>query len=346
MEKFELNNIDEKSPFIIAEISANHQQNKNSAIKLIDLAVESGADAVKFQTFTPDSITLNSDKEIFKLKDNNNWGGKSLYGLYSEGYTPYEWHQELFKYSYSKNIIPFSSVFSIQDLDFLESISCELYKIASYEANDLELVKEVASKGKTVFISIGGCSEKEVEAVIDILESNLDKNFVIFNCLSAYPAPLKEMSFGRITRLKEEFKIKTGFSDHSVDERSAIISYALGARFFEKHIMLEDEEPLDYEFSADKISFIKYVDTLHDVANSIENSRFEPQPSEMTNLIFKRSIFSTKNIKKGEVFTKQNTRSVRPSNGLHPSLYEDLLGSVCLMDVDINSPIEAKHYLS
>ena len=156
----------------------------------------------------------------------------------------------------------------------------------------------MASKGKTVFISIGGCSEKEVEAAIDILESNLDKNFVIFNCLSAYPAPLKEMSFGRITRLKEEFKIKTGFSDHSVDERSAIVSYALGARFFEKHIMLENGEPLDYEFSADKISFTKYVEHYMMLLIRLRTQYLNHNPQKLLTLYLKEVYLVQKILKR------------------------------------------------
>ena len=171
MKKIDIKKLIDNKPFIVAEVSANHQQDKDKAKMLIDIASESGADAVKFQTFRPDSLTLDSEKENFILQQDSNWSGRSLYSLYSEAATPFEWHQELFDYSKEKKIIPFTSVFSIKDIEFLESINCEIYKIASYETNDIELVEEVAKIGKPVILSVGGCTEEEVAEAIKILQN-------------------------------------------------------------------------------------------------------------------------------------------------------------------------------
>ena len=345
MKKFNLNEVNIETPYIIAEVSANHKQNKDFAMSLIDLAVESGADAVKFQTYTPDSITVNSDLEYFKIGQNNNWSGKSLYELYESGYTPYEWHQDLFDYAYQKKIMPFSSVFSEVDLDFLETLNCQIYKIASYEANDIELIKKIAKKNKPIFLSIGSCSELEVGLAISTLKKYLNENFVIFNCLSAYPAPINEMSFQRIPRLINEFGVKAGFSDHSSNSDSALVSYALGARFFEKHIMLNDKyQPLDFEFSLTGVEFKEYVNKLHNVSEGMANSKFEVQNSEIVNTIFKRSLFASKNIKKGDVFSEENIKSIRPSLGLHPSKYSEIIGKESKKNIKQYSPLSEDDY--
>ena len=253
----------DKKPFIIAEVSANHKQDLKIAKKLIDLASEAGSNAVKFQTFRPDSLTLKSNTEDFVLGDESNWSGYSLYELYEQAATPYEWHEELFNYAKSKNLIPFTSVFSITDLEFLESIDCEIYKIASYEANDIQLIEEVSKIGKPVIMSVGGCTEIEVVESINILKKNLVDNFVVLNCLSAYPAPLDEFSVGRTKRLINEFNVKTGLSDHSNNHYAALATLTLGGLVFEKHIMVDEGDSLDKDFSATKDEFSDYIRTIN-----------------------------------------------------------------------------------
>tara|TARA_Y100000389_G_C17449704_1_gene513916 strand:+ start:725 stop:1771 length:1047 start_codon:yes stop_codon:yes gene_type:complete len=338
-----LNKVINEKPFIIAEISANHQQSKIKAKKLIDIASESGANAVKFQTFTPESLTLNSNDKNFVLKQDSNWSGRSLYDLYTEAATPFEWHEELFAYAKERHLIPFTSVFSIKDIPFLESLDLQIYKIASYEANDIELVEEVAKIGKPIIMSIGGCTENEVKKSVKILKKYLNNNFAVLNCLSSYPAPLKEFSFGRTTRFKDEFKVTTGLSDHSNSSDAALITLALGGMIFEKHIMLEDKnstKPLDKDFSASKNEFKIYVDSINDSYSSLGQNKFQPMDSEGSNVILKRSIYSTENIDIGEKFTRNNTRSIRPSNGLHPHSYKKLLTMKSKRRIKANSPIK------
>tara|TARA_B100000945_G_C20394475_1_gene604067 strand:+ start:55 stop:1101 length:1047 start_codon:yes stop_codon:yes gene_type:complete len=343
MKKIDIKKLIDNKPFIVAEVSANHQQDKGKAKMLIDIASESGADAVKFQTFRPDSLTLDSEKENFILQQDSNWSGRSLYSLYSEAATPFEWHQELFDYSKEKKIIPFTSVFSIKDIEFLESINCEIYKIASYETNDIELVEEVAKIGKPVILSVGGCTEEEVAEAIKILHKYLNDNFVILNCLSAYPAPISDFSFGRTTRLIEEFNVLTGLSDHSNNPYAALITLALGGTVFEKHIMLEDEnsdKPLDKDFSSTKQDFTDYINSIKEAFDALQEDKFQPMPSENSNLILKRSIYSTKKIEAGEKFTTENTRSIRPADGLHPHRYKELLGKKSKREIDASTPIK------
>ena len=334
----------DKKPFIIAEVSANHKQDLKIAKKLIDLASEAGSNAVKFQTFRPDSLTLKSNTEDFVLGDESNWSGYSLYELYEQAATPYEWHEELFNYAKSKNLIPFTSVFSITDLEFLESIDCEIYKIASYEANDIQLIEEVSKIGKPVIMSVGGCTEIEVVESINILKKNLVDNFGVLNCLSAYPAPLDEFSVGRTKRLINEFNVKTGLSDHSNNHYAALATLTLGGLVFEKHIMVDEGDSLDKDFSATEDEFSDYIRTINSLFISLNENLFEPKKSETPNVILKRSIFTTKEIKKGEEFTLENTRSVRPATGLHPHRYKELLGSKSKTDLNKNSPISEEDF--
>tara|TARA_B100001287_G_C22686040_1_gene533695 strand:+ start:6719 stop:7750 length:1032 start_codon:yes stop_codon:yes gene_type:complete len=342
--ELKINELIKNKPFIIAEISANHKQDISLAKKLIDLASECGSNAVKFQTFRPDSLTLNSNSKEFVLNEDSNWSGYSLYQLYEQAATPFEWHEELFEYSKSKDLIPFTSVFSIEDIDFLESINCAIYKIASYEANDIQLVDAVSKLNKPVIMSVGGCTEAEVQKSINILKENLLDNFVVLNCLSAYPAPLNEFSIGRTSRLINEFNVITGLSDHSSNNSAALATLSLGGLVFEKHIMIDEEDSLDKDFSATKDEFQHYVSSLNDLFTALKEDSFEPKESEAPNVILKRSIFTTKKIKKGETFTLNNTRSVRPSSGLHPHLYKNLLGSKSLKDLEENSPISEEDF--
>ncbi len=328
-------------PFIVAEISANHQQSLEKALKLIDIASNAGADAVKFQTFRPDSLTLNSENQNFKLDENSNWSGRTLYDLYSEAATPFEWHKELFDYSESKGLIPFTSVFSIEDIDFLESLGCKIYKIASYETNDIQLIEEVAKLGKPVILSVGGCTEDEVSLAIDILKKYLTENFVILNCLSAYPAPINEFSFQRTLRLKNDFNVTTGLSDHSINPHAALITLALGGLVFEKHIMLEDktEISLDKDFSSTENEFKDYIENIKNAFEGLQKYTFQVMDSEITNSQLKRSIYATEDIGIGEEFTTNNTRSIRPADGLHPHKYELLLKSKSKREIQANTPI-------
>lgn len=329
-------------PFIVAEVSANHQQSLEKAKQLIDVASKAGANAVKFQTFRPDSLTLNSNNENFILQKESNWSGRSLYDLYSEAATPFEWHEELFNYAKSKNLIPFTSIFAVEDIEFLESLDCSIYKIASYETNDINLVEEVAKLKKPVILSVGGCTEKEVVSSIKILNKYLKDNFVILNCLSAYPAPLNEFSFQRTLRLKNDFKVLTGLSDHSNSTDAALITLALGGLVFEKHIMLEEntDTSLDKDFSSTELEFKNYIDTIKSAYVGLSSGKFEIMNSETVNSHLKRSIYATKDIQVGEVFTKENTKSVRPGNGLHPHRYKELLGSISTRKIEANNPIK------
>lgn len=328
--KFEINN--EKignlqKAFIVAEISSNHNNDIDRTKKIIDGVAETSAKGVKFQTYKPESLIINSSNPYI-LPKGNEWAGQDLKNLYTKGSLPYEWHKELFEYTLKKGLIPFSSVFDEEGLDLVLSLNVKILKIASYEACDINFVKLVLGKNKLTFISIGGLSEDEVNRLINVIEDSGNNNVVLLNCLSAYPAPLNQFNFKRIERIQKNYNFLTGLSDHSVGSYAALISLTLGAKVFEKHVTLDENDTIaDKSFSMSILEFKNYCKLIRDSEDGLLSDSFESQESEQSNLILKRSIIASNNIKAGEKFSIENIAVKRPNIGLAPHFFKPLLGN-------------------
>ena len=313
------------SPFFIAEISANHQGNFLNAKKLIKSAKKYGANAVKLQTYTPDTMTLNSDKKYFKINDGL-WRGYKLWDLYNDAKTPYEWHEKLFLYAKKIGITIFSSPFDEYAVDFLETLNTPFYKVSSFELTDLPLIKKIALTKKPIIISTGMGTIGEIEEAYNIAKKYGSTDITLLYCVSNYPSKIEDFNLNNISILKKKFKCKVGLSDHSVDNRVAIAAIALGAEVIEKHIALEGQRGgLDIKFSLRGKQIKKFRDDIDIAYKLIGKNYFYRNKSEHKNRELRRSIFISKNIQKGEKLTKDNIKKIRPGNGVHPRYYNSLI---------------------
>jgi pseudaminic acid synthase len=315
-----------KKPFFIAEISANHCGSFLMAKKLIKCAKQNGADAVKLQTYTPETMTINSNKKYFKIK-NGLWKGHTLWNLYKKAHTPLEWHRPLFNYAKKLKIKIFSTPFDESAVDFLETLKCPIYKVASFEMTDIPLIKKIASTKKPIIMSTGMATLKEIELSYKIARKYGAKDITLLYCVSNYPSKNSDFNLRNIKILKEKFKCKVGLSDHSVDSTVAISAVALGAEVVEKHIGIQNQKKgLDIKFSLKGSEIKKFKDNIDSAAALLGKNFFYRNNSENKSKIFRRSIFVVENIKKGEQFTKKNIRRIRPGYGLKPMYYEKLIG--------------------
>jgi len=313
------------SPFFIAEISANHQGNFLNAKKLIKSAKKYGANAVKLQTYTPDTMTLNSDKKYFKI-NNGLWKGYKLWDLYNDAKTPYEWHEKLFLYAKKIGITIFSSPFDEYAVDFLEKLNTPFYKVSSFELTDLPLIKKIALTKKPIIISTGMGTIAEIEEAYNIAKKYGSTDITLLYCVSNYPSKIEDFNLNNISILKKKFKCKVGLSDHSVDNRVAIAAIASGAEVIEKHIALEGQRGgLDIKFSLRGKQIKKFRDDIDIAYKLIGKNYFYRNKSEHKNRELRRSIFISKNIQKGEKLTKDNIKKIRPGNGVHPRYYNSLI---------------------
>ena len=331
----------ENPTYIIAELSCNHNQDINLAYKLIDAATECGADAVKLQTYTPDTITIDCDKPIFKdcLKGTL-WEGNSLYQLYSKAYTPWEWHKELKIYANSKGLDLFSSPFDVTAVDFLETLDFPAYKIASFEITDHILIKRIAQTGKPVIISSGMASLSELNDAISLLREHGTTQIAMLKCTSAYPAKHEDANLNTIKHMIETFNVVGGLSDHTLGIEVPIASVVLGGRIIEKHFKLTDDSGSeDDAFSLKPDEFKKMVDSVRIVEKTLGNIHYDGVNSESKSKKFRRSLFIVKDVKKGELLTEENIRSIRPSNGLHTKYYNEILGKTARFDLEKGTPI-------
>ncbi len=326
--------------FFIAEISANHCGNFNLAKKLIKCAYDNGADAVKLQTFTADTMTIKSNKKFFKIKEGL-WKGYSLWDLYNDAHTPLKWHNELFKYAKSLGIKIFSTPFDETAVDFLEKLNCPIYKIASFEMTDLNLVKKVSLTKKPIIISTGMANLNEIETTIKTARRNGAKNITLLYCVSNYPSSINDFNLHNIKILREKFKCKVGISDHSTDNRVAISAIASGAEVIEKHIALDNQKKgFDIDFSLKGKEIRKLRDDIDVAFQLLGKKKFFRNKSENKSKIFRRSIFTTKNIKKGEKFTKNNIRIIRPGHGLAPKYYNKILNKKSPFNILKEEPLK------
>jgi len=315
-------------PLIVAEISANHNKNIKNIIRIINNSRKIGIDAIKIQLYKPDEITLNVDSPDFKIKSKNSWSkSKSFYNLYSKGSTPYEWFPKLNKLCKKKKLLFFSSVFDLKTVDFLEKHKCPIYKIASPEITDLPLIEKVARTKKPVFISTGLANKKDILTALKVLKENKCKRIILMKCTSSYPAPLDEINLKTMEQYEKTFKVKVGYSDHTLNSSASMAATALGARVIEKHIILNNKiKSLDSFFSMNLESFKIFVKGIREIGKCIGSINYEISKSSKINLNGRKSLYISADIKKGDIFTMKNIKSVRPSYGLHPKYLHKIIG--------------------
>lgn len=327
--------------YIIAEMSANHCGDKELAKKIIKTAKEIGADAIKIQTYTADTMTINCNDEVFMTDKNGLWAGQTLYQLYQKAYTPWEWQGELKAYADEIGIDFFSTPFDFTAVDFLESINVPMYKIASFEAIDYPLIKYAAKHKKPMIISVGISSFEEIQEAVNACKSVNNNDITLLKCTSAYPAKLEDMNLITIKDMYEKFApqgVKIGLSDHSMSIVPPITAVALGARVVEKHLTLDRSlggEDSGFSLNADE--FAQMVKAVRDTEKVLGKVDYSVNTSNRQSA---RSLFVVKDIKKGDKFTKENIRSIRPSNGLHPKYYEEILGKTANQDLKFGTPLD------
>ncbi len=326
--------------YVIAEMSANHGGDLQRALAMVKKAKESGADAIKLQTFTADTMTLKSRKPWFQIGEHKVWGGKTLYDIYSEGSTPREWHQPIKDEAQRIGLHCFSTPFDAGAVDFLEELGMPAYKIASFELVDDPLLVCVARTGKPVILSTGMASLEEIEYAVGVLKSNGAKNVAFLRCVSTYPAELSQMNIRTIPDMARRFRVTVGLSDHSLGVVAAATAVASGASIIEKHFCLDrKKETLDSFFSLTPEEFKGMVARIRQVEEALGAPFYGPDQQELKNLRFRRSIFTSRPIKKGESFSTDNIRVVRPGEGLSPRYYAKLLGSRAQVDIDEAEPL-------
>lgn len=333
-----------QSPYIIAELSANHNGKLETALKIIEEAAKAGADAVKLQTYRPDTITLNSDAEEFKIKGGL-WDGRTLYELYEEAHMPWEWHKPLFEHARKIGIPIFSSPFDNTAVDLLEDLNAPAYKIASFEAVDLPLIKYVASTGKPMIISTGMADAEEIQNAIDAARSGVCKELAILHCVSGYPAPAEDYNLRTIPDMIERFGLVTGLSDHTLDNTTAIASVAMGAAIIEKHFTLDRRGGgPDDSFSLEPVEMAALCASVKTAWGALGSINYARKSSEQGNAQFRRSLYFVKDMKAGDIIDSECIRSVRPGYGLPPSMYDSLIGKKLVRDVVSAQPVSFYDY--
>lgn len=326
--------------YIIAEMSANHAGSIENAKRIIRAAKESGADCVKIQTYTPDTITIDCDNEYFQI-NKGTWKGENLYQLYGKAYTPWEWQKELLEEAKKVGIDFFSTPFDFSSVDFLEEIGVEFYKIASFELVDLPLIRYVASKKKPMIMSTGMSTLGEIEAAVKTAQEAGNDQIALLRCASAYPAITDQMNLKTMVNMAEVFNVPVGLSDHSMGSVGAVTAVALGASIIEKHFCLDRamENP-DSVFSMNPEEFSSMVRDIRQAQKAIGTVSYGPTEQEASNIVFRRSVFCVKDIKKGEEITTENIRIIRPGYGMEPKYYEEVLGQRALRDIKRGTPME------
>ena len=334
---FTKNNFISKRPFFIAELSGNHKGDINKAKKLIFFAKKNGADAVKLQTYTPEMMTLKQAN--FKIKKGM-WAKKKLWDLYKSAHTPLSWHKELYKYADKVNIKIFSTPFSIEAVDFLEKLKTKIYKISSFEMNDLNLVKRIAETKKTVIMSTGMANLIEISESVNVLRKYGCKHLILLYCVSNYPSNYNEYNLNNISILKKKFNCTVGLSDHSIGSEIACMSIIQGAEIIEKHICLDNIHTVDSKFSLKVSDMRKFSDDIKNAFNLKKNKLYLIPKSQKDNKIFRISIYAIKNIEKGDKFSSENIKTFRPNLGLSASNFIKIIGKKSPQNIKKNSVLK------
>lgn len=320
--------------FIIAELSANHNGSLETALDTIKAAKRAGADAIKLQTFTPDTITIEAKTDDFLLKQGTLWDGRYLHDLYKEGYTPWEWHAELFQAANDEGLFCFSSPFDKTAVDFLETLNTPAYKIASFEITDIPLIEYVASKGKPVIISTGIAELEDIQLAVEACKRAGNDQIALLKCTSSYPAPIEEANLSMVKDLAERFDVISGISDHTMGITVPVAATVLGARIIEKHFMLDQSiGGPDASFSLDESQFTAMVTAVREAEKAIGQVDYTLTDRQKHGREFSRSLYIVEDAKAGELITEENVRSIRPGYGLHPKYLPDILGKKFEQDV-------------
>jgi len=327
-------------PYIIAELSANHNGNLERALQTIEMAKNMGADAIKLQTYTADTLTIDCDKEDFHISEGL-WNGYNLYSLYEWAHTPYEWHKSMFDHARKLGITCFSTPFDESAVDLLESLNAPAYKIASFEAIDLPLIQYVAQTRKPMIISTGMANLDEINEAVETARDSGCKDVVLLHCISSYPAPVEQSNLRTINDLASRFGVVSGLSDHSLGTTVATTSVALGASIIEKHVTLnrQDKGP-DSEFSLEPSELEQLCRATKDAWLALGVAGYERKPAEEKNIKFRRSLYIVKDIKEGEILTQENVRRIRPGFGLAPKYYNEVLGKRVNRDLERGTALQ------
>jgi len=326
--------------YVIAEMSGNHNMDFNRAVKIIEAAKESGADAIKVQTYTADTITLNCDDPCFQITQGTLWDGRTLYKLYQEAYTPWEWQPELKKIANDLGLDFFSSPFDFTSVDFLEEMDVPAYKIASFEITDIPLIKKVAKLHKPVIISTGIARLADIELALNTCREVGNDDVILLKCCSAYPTPYEDINLRTMVSMAETFDCITGLSDHTMGSTVSGASVALGGRVVEKHLTLaRTDGGVDSAFSMEPAEFKKMVDDIRIIEKAVGRVTYDLSPKQEREREHARSLFIAKDMKAGDVFTEKNLKSVRPGCGLHTRYYEDILGKKINKDAKLGTPM-------
>lgn len=329
--------------FIVAEVSANHLQDYGRAEAIIEAAAQAGADAVKLQTYTPDTITLDCDNDYFQITQGTIWDGTTLHKLYEEAYTPWEWQPKLMEFANRLGLECFSSPFDSTAVDFMQEMDMPAYKVASFEINDIPLIRKIARIGKPIILATGIAYLEDIERALRVCREEGNEQIVLLKCTSAYPSPYEDMNLKVIPNMAQVFDCMTGLSDHSMGTAAAVASVALGGKMVEKHLTLSraDGGP-DGAFSMEPDEFKKMVDEIRIVEKALGRVTYELTEQQKRSREDGRSLFVVKDMKEGEAFTEENVRSIRPAFGLHTMYYEEVMGKKARRDIPKGTPLDWK----
>lgn len=326
--------------FIIAELSANHGGDIEIAKETVKAAKRAGADAIKLQTYTADTITLDAKKDCFKINQGTHWDGQYLYDLYKDAFLPWEWHSELFKIAEEEGLVCFSSPFDFSAVDFLEELNTAMYKVASFEITDIPLIRYMASKKKPMIISTGIAGLKDIELAIEACKKEGNTDITILKCTSEYPAKPEDANLLTIPDIKTRFGVQVGFSDHTMGIEGPVVAVALGATVIEKHFILDKKVGgADAHFSLDESEFRAMVNAVRITEKMKGKVDYEMTDKKKNSRHFSRSLFVSNDVKAGDVVTKENVRSVRPGVGLHPKYYHEVLGKKFILNCEKGTPL-------
>jgi pseudaminic acid synthase len=326
--------------FIIAELSANHNGSLEVALETVKAAKRAGADAIKLQTYTADTITLKCDQPDFKIEGGTLWDGRYLHDLYLEAFTPWEWHERIFKAAADEGLVCFSSPFDPSAVDFLEDLGCPLYKIASFEITDIPLIEYVASKGKPIIMSTGIAEKVDIERAVDACLRQGNTDLTLLKCTSSYPAPIEEANLSLMVQFKEDFRVSVGLSDHTPGHLVPVIATTLGARVIEKHFILSHEiGGPDAAFSLDEAEFTQLVREVRLTEQALGHSSYALTPKQAAGRVFSRSLYPTQFITKGSIISTGMIKSVRPGYSLHPMHLGDIIGKTVKRDLSLGARI-------
>jgi pseudaminic acid synthase len=326
--------------YLVAELSANHNQDYEQAARIVQAAKEAGADAVKLQTYTADTITISSDREEFQVKGGTLWDGRTLHNLYAEACMPWDWQPRLKRLAEDLGMHCFSSAFDSTAVDFLESMNVPAHKVASCELVDIPLIQKMARTGKPLILSTGMATAEEIEEALDRARSAGATQIALLKCTSAYPAPADEMNLRTIPEMARRFNVPVGLSDHTMGIAAPVAAVALGACIIEKHLTLSRSQPgPDSAFSLEPDEFKEMVDAIRVAEKALGVARFGPSDKEKASREFRRSLFVVEDVAEGEPFTESNVRSIRPANGLHPRHLGDVLGKAAAQGIKRGTPL-------